>query len=124
MSANASEFDNPLDIFSAIETELSIEPEYYYNGFTENTSFACPYGGAFTFGPSDAGESYSFTDCEYTQGFAITGAGSFNYDTRIFTLETKVSGDKAGALNYISNYNDGSITLTGEYGGETINLSQ
>ncbi|HQX17550.1 MAG TPA: alpha/beta fold hydrolase [Anaerolineales bacterium] len=124
MSANASEFDNPLDIFSAIETELSIEPEYYYNGFTEDTSFACPYGGAFTFGPSDAGESYSFTDCEYTQGFAITGAGSFNYDTRIFTLETKVSGDKAGALNYISNYNDGSITLTGEYGGETINLSQ
>ena len=56
--------------------------------------------------------------------FAITGDGSFNYDTRILTFNAKVSGDKTGTLTYTSNYNDGSATLTGEYGGETIDLSR
>ena len=124
MSPKASEYDNPLDIFSAIDTELSIEPEYYYNGFTEDTSFACPYGGSFTFGPSDAGEKYTYDKCQFTKGFAITGAGGFDYNARLLTFEAKVSGDKTGTLTYTSNYNDGSATLTGEYGGETIDLSQ
>ena len=124
MSPKASEYDNPLDIFSAIDTELSIEPEYYYNGFTEDTSFACPYGGSFTFGPSDAGEKYTYDKCQFTKGFAITGAGGFDYSARLLTFEAKVSGDKTGTLTYTSNYNDGSATLTGEYGGETIDLSQ
>ncbi|MCC6500926.1 MAG: alpha/beta fold hydrolase [Anaerolineales bacterium] len=124
MPAKASEFDNPLDLFADIETELSLQPEYYYGSFTEDVSFACPFGGAFTFGPGEVGEAYRFTDCEFTQGFAISGVGSFNYDTSVLTFEAQVGGDKTGTLTYTSNYSDGSITVTGEYGGETIDLSQ
>lgn len=124
MHANASDYANPLEIFSAIDAELAIQPEYYYGYFTEDASFACPFGGSFTFGPSDAGEAYSFTDCAFTKGFAITGTGSFDYGTSIFTLETQVSGDKSGALTYSNNYANGSVSVTGEYGGETIDLSQ
>lgn len=124
MLANASDYESPLDVFAAIDLELSIQPEYYYSYFTEDTTFGCSFGGTFTFGPSDAGESYSFTNCEFTEGFAITGTGSFDYNTAIFTLETQVSGDKSGTLTYTSDYSTGSIAVTGEYGGEAIDLSR
>jgi hypothetical protein len=124
MLPKASDYEGPLDVFTAIDLELSIQPEYYYGYFIEDVTFGCSYGGTFTYGPSDVGESYSFTNCEFTDGFAITGTGNFNYDTGIFTLEAQVSGNKGGTLTYTNNYSDGSITLTGEYGGETIDLSQ
>ena len=122
MSEDVSAFADPLEIFSAIDTELSLQPEYYYSYLTEETSFACPYGGSFTFGPSDAGESYRFTGCAFTNGFAITGTGSFDYSTAIFSLDTQVSGVKNGTLTYMSNYRNGTISVSGEYGGETIDL--
>ena len=100
------------------------QPEYYYSYFTEDFSFACPFSGSFTVRPSDAEESYSFTDCAFTNGFAITGTGSFDYGSSIFTLETEVSGAKSGALTYVNDYSTGAISVTGEYGGETIDLSQ
>lgn len=124
MPKDVSTFADPLEIFSAIDIELSVQPEYYYSYFTEDTSFSCPFGGSFTFGPSDSGEAYSFTDCAFTKGFAITGTGSYDYSTSIFTLETQVSGNKSGTLTYVSNYSDGSTSVKGEYGGEAIDLSQ
>jgi pimeloyl-ACP methyl ester carboxylesterase len=124
MPREASEFADPLEIFASIDTELYNTPEYYYSSFTEDTTFACPFGGSFMFGPGGEGEVYSFTDCEFTTGFAITGTGGFDYNTGIFSLETQVSGDKSGSLTYESNYRVGTISVTGEYGGETINLSR
>jgi len=101
-----------------------MQPEYYYSDFTEDVSFACPYGGSFTFGPSNAGESYSFKDCAFTKGFAMTGTGGYDSNSGIFTLETKVSGTKTGTLTYTHDYSKGTSSVTGEYGGETIDLSQ
>jgi len=122
MPEDVSAFADPLEIFSAIDTELSLQPEYYYSYFTEDTTFACPFGGSFTLGPSAAGEAYSFKDCAFTNGFAMTGTGSFDYSSGIFELDTQISGEKSGALTYTSNYRNGRISVSGEYGGETIDL--
>jgi len=124
MPKDVSEFADPLEVFQAIDVELSITPEYYYSYFKEDSTFACPFGGSFTFGPGGAGETYNFTDCEFTQGFAITGTGGFDYNTGVFSLETQVGGDKSGSLTYTSDYSNGSISVTGEYGGESIDLSR
>lgn len=124
MPKDVSEFADPLEVFAAIDVELSIMPEYYYSYFTEDTTFACPFGGSFTFGPSSEGETYSFADCEFTNGFAITGTGSFDYNTGVFLLETQVSGEKSGALTFTNDYSSGSLSVTGDYGGETIDLSR
>jgi len=124
MPGDVSEFSDPLEIFYAIDNELTNQPEYYYSYFDKDTAFACPFGGSFTFGPSDAGESYNFSNCEFTKGFAITGTGGFDYNASILTLEAQVSGAKSGTLTYISNYGEGSISVTGDYGGESIDLSQ
>jgi hypothetical protein len=85
---------------------------------------ACPLGGSFTFGPSDAGEEYTFEDCSYLKGFTLNGSGGFDYGTGLFSIEAEVSGDKSGTLTYTRNARDGGITVNGEYGGETVDLQQ
>ena len=121
---NASDYADPLEVFSAIDNEIQLQPEYFYSYWEEDTSIACPYGGSFTFGPSEAGESYSFEECAYTKGFALSGTGGYDYGNGLFTIEAQVSGDKSGTLTYTYDGNDGSRSVRGEYGGETIDLKQ
>jgi len=120
----ASAYANPLEVMSAIDDEISYLPEYFYGYFEEDVSVACPLGGSFNFGPSDAGEAYTFENCAFTAGFIMTGAGSYDYGEGLFTLEAQVSGDKTGALKYVRDDIEGAISLSGEYGGEPVNLQQ
>jgi hypothetical protein len=120
---NASDYPDPLEIFWAIDGEIQLQPEYFYSYFEEDTPVSCPYGGSFTFGPSDVGKAFTFEDCAYTKGFIMTGSGSYDYDNGLFSIEAEVSGDKAGTLTYTSDANDGTISVSGTYGGETIDLS-
>jgi len=124
MKKNAGDYTDVLETFQAIDGEIQLQPEYFYGYFEEDVTVACPHGGTFTFGPGDAGEAYTFENCEYTQGFALSGSGSYNYDTGILTFDTQVSGTKEGNLVYTNNYADGTSSVTGEYGGEQIDLSQ
>ncbi len=124
MKKNAGDYTDVLETFQAIDGEIQLQPEYFYGYFEEDVTVACPHGGTFTFGPGDTGEAYTFENCEYTQGFALSGSGSYNYDTGILTFDTQVSGTKEGNLVYTNNYADGTSSVTGEYGGEQIDLSQ
>jgi pimeloyl-ACP methyl ester carboxylesterase len=124
MPKDVSEFENPLDIFNALEIELYYQPEYFYSSFTEEVSYACPYGGSFTFVPGGEGETYSYQDCAYTNGFTITGEGSFDYNTGIMTLNAEIGGVKTGTLTYTIDYTTGTSSVTGEYGGEAVDLSE
>ena len=119
----ASDYPDPLEIFWAIDGEILLQPEYFYSTFEGDTSVACPFGGSFTFGPNEIGEAFTFEGCAYTQGFALTGSGGYDYENGLFTIDAQVSGDKSGMLTYTSNASDGSISVTGTYGGETIDLS-
>jgi hypothetical protein len=122
ISPNASDYADPLEIFWAIDNEIQLQPEYFYGRFEEAESVACPFGGSFTFGPGEAGEAYAFENCAYTGGFILTGSGLYDYGASLFTIEAQVSGDKSGALTYTRDDNEGSLSVTGEYGGETIDL--
>jgi pimeloyl-ACP methyl ester carboxylesterase len=121
---NASDYADPLEIFWAIDGELQLQPEYFYSSFEEDVSVACPFGGSFTFGPTELGEAYTFENCAYTDGFSLTGSGSYDYSAGLFSIEAEVSGDESGTLTYTRDDNDGSISVTGEYGGEVIELRQ
>ncbi|CAG0992424.1 partial Carboxylesterase A, partial [Anaerolineales bacterium] len=121
---NAGDYADVLGTFQAIDTEIQLQPEYFYGLFTEDVSVACTFGGSFTFGPGDAGEAYTFDKCEYVKGFALTGSGSYDYDTSIITYDTQVTGVKEGSLVYTDDLANGTFSVKGEYGGETIDLSQ
>lgn len=124
MQANASNYADPLEIFWAIDSEIQLQPEYFYSYFEEDTPVACPHGGLFTFGPSGIGEAYTFENCAFTRGFALSGTGSYDYGAGLFSIEASVSGDKSGSLTYTRDDNTGGISVTGEYGGETVDLQE
>ena len=124
ISENANDYANPLEIIWAIDNEIRLQPEYYYSSFDEPVSVACPFGGSFTFGPGEAGEAYNFENCAYTNGFILNGSGLYDYGSRLFSIQSDVRGDKSGSLNYIRDANDGSISVSGQYGGEAIDLKR
>ncbi len=122
--ADASEYADAMEAFQSFDAQLQLQPEYFYSYFEEDVTVTCPFGGAFTFGPSDAGEAYTFEKCAYSKGFEVTGTGGYDYSTGISRIEAAVSGLKDGTLTYTRNDADGTYSLQGEYGGETINISQ
>lgn len=119
MPENVSAFSDPADIFLSIVDELNRMPEYYYSMLEEEKSFACPYGGSFTFGPSDEGAAYSFEKCAFTKGFEMTGTGGYNFETGVVSFSATIGGVKTGQLDFSYNWNNGRSTLQGEYGGKS-----
>jgi hypothetical protein len=57
-------------------------------------------------------------------GLALTGTATYNSSLHIFNSTLDVSGAKEGKLSYIYNYETQTATLTGDYGGEAINLTR
>ncbi len=121
---NTGDYANVLETFFAIDSAIQLQPEYFYGYFIEDVAVSCPFGGSFTFGSSDVGEAYTFNNCAYVKDFVLTGSGGYDYETGIMTFDTQVDGAKEGTLVYTNNFTDGAISVTGEYGGETINLSR
>lgn len=119
MPEDVSAFSDPLDIFLATVDEINRTPEYYYSAAEEDESFACPYGGSFTFGPSDNGLAYSYEKCAFTKGFEMTGSGGYNFETDVVSFSAQISGRKTGRLDFSYNWNNGRSTLKGEYGGKS-----
>ena len=121
--ANAADYESPLDALYDVESEITYLPEYYYIISDDIHAVACPYGGTFSFDSDDTSDLYTLTDCAFSEGFVMTGSGSYNYDDGSFTLEVGVTGLKEGTLTYVRDA-DWAIHVTGDYGGETIDLSQ
>jgi hypothetical protein len=53
----------------------------------------------------------------------MTGTGAFDYETAGSMLELAVAGLRPGELVYTRD-GDGATRVTGEYGGESIDLSR
>jgi hypothetical protein len=86
---------------------------------------ACPYGGKFSFELDKKAkiDNLVFTNCEFTKGFVMTGTGDFNIDSGDRSLDVDVTGTKTGHLTFKLVISPQSITVTGNYGGQTINFS-
>lgn len=119
---SAAEFADPLEALASFDDEFYYLPEYYYWDNETPTSLGCPSGGTLAFEASDAGESFALDGCAFSEGFRLTGAGSYDDETSLFTLEVTVSGRTSGALTYTRDA-DGKRHVQGEYGGQEIDLS-
>jgi len=117
----AAEFENPLQALASVDDEIYYLPEYYYWDYTTPTAIACPFGGTLAFESSAAGETFMLTECAFSDGFVMTGNGSYNTDQDLFTLKVSVTGLQEGALTYTRD-GEGTLHVTGMYGGETIDL--
>jgi pimeloyl-ACP methyl ester carboxylesterase len=91
----AAEFEDSLAAFDSAETELYYTPEYYYWDGVTPTSIGCPSGGGtLTFEADDVSTIFTIDQCAFTQGWKMTGTGSYDADLDRFVLEVKVNGVK------------------------------
>jgi hypothetical protein len=118
---NAADFENPLKALDAAYTDIYYLPEYYYWDMTTPTTTGCPFGGILAFVPFDSGNTFTFADCTFSEGFIMTGTGTYNSDEDTFSLDVNVTGLAKGPLHY-SRQSDGSIHVIGTYGDQTIDL--
>lgn len=121
---DVSEFADPLEMLSALDVNLYYLPEVFYGYFQEDETAGCTYGGTYTFGPSEIGDQYVFDQCSMVNGLVMTGSGFYDSEKDIYSFEVDISGAKTGRLIYTYDYGSGTTTVTGEYGGETIDLEQ
>lgn len=112
-----------LEIFSSLDDEVNYLPEYFYWNGEDTNSVGCPNGGTLTFEGTDAGASLSLDSCSFVDGFILTGSGLQDFGEGTFALEVNITGQKEGTLTYTRSA-DWELQVTGEYGGETIDLSQ
>ena len=120
----ASDFDSLIDMIIAIEENLYYLPEFYFGDWEEETVIGCTYGGAYSFGLSPDGVAYAYDHCSMIPGVVLTGTASYNSNLYVFNSTLAVSGEKEGNLSYVYNYQTQTATLTGEYGGESINQTR
>lgn len=119
--ADASAFENPLQALDSAYNEIYYLPEYYYWDYETLTLVGCPYGGTLAFAPSTDGTQFRLSGCAFSKGFSMTGMGAMDADSN-FTLDVTVSGIRDGQLSY-SQDADGNSSLSGEYGGDVIDLA-
>ncbi|MCQ3936785.1 MAG: hypothetical protein DPW18_07025 [Chloroflexi bacterium] len=120
---SVSESANLLEVFYALDNEIYYLPEYYYWDGVESLAVGCAFGGSIAFEGTEPGASFQLDNCSFIEGFVLTGSGSQNFDEDTFTLDVTVTGDRDGTLTYTRS-GDGSLRVTGEYGGEPVDLSE
>jgi pimeloyl-ACP methyl ester carboxylesterase len=120
--SDVSAYADALEVFSAIDLEIQLLPEYYYADFSKAETAACPHGGSFTFGPGGPGEQYRFRDCAFIRGFILNGTGKAENGNSVFTIRAQVSGSKNGSLTYVRDIPKGVATVVGEYDGQRLDL--
>ena len=121
---SVNDFEDPLVMMFALDETLFYMPDVYYNDWTEEKTIACDFGGTITLAPTSSGELHTYNECAMMPGLAVTGSGTFNYETGIFSMTVNITGDKRGELNYSYDYNKGMATVTGEFDGKPVDLSQ
>lgn len=121
---NVNDFEDPLDMMISLDDNFFYLPDVYYNSWSEEQSIGCDFGGTMTFGPSDAGEAYTYDQCAMMRGVILNGTGSFDYNASTFSMDVEISGDKRGSLKYSYNYDTGTATVTGEFDGKPVDITQ
>ncbi len=118
---SAEDFADPLEAMVSVDDAIYYLPEYFYWDLDTPTSVGCPFGGVLTFEPTDTGEAFTIEGCAFSEGFVMSGDGTYNYDTGEFSLQVTVSGLAEGTLTY-TRQDDGSVNVTGEYDGKPVDL--
>ncbi len=114
-------FDTPLQAMDAAYNEIFYLPDYFYWNGANLGLAACSMGGVIGFSSSRGdGDQFRFSDCAFFNGFLMTGVGS--YKEKVFTLDVRINGFENGRLQYTKDA-DGKITVTGEYAGQQVDLS-
>lgn len=120
---SATDFESPLEALASADDEIYYLPEYFSWDYESPIHIGCPFGGMLSVEAADQGEKFTLESCAFSDGFAMTGQGIYNYDEGVFVLKVLVSGIADGMLTYTRDA-DYQLSVTGTYDGAEVNLSE
>ncbi len=109
--------DDPLATMASIESQLLNNVEYS-SWFADDTlEFGCDFGGTVAYEPTDNGTAIELDDCEFTDGYPITGAGLIDDEIGGVTLDVATP---SGSVAYDSTGN--APTVSGDWNGTAVTV--
>jgi pimeloyl-ACP methyl ester carboxylesterase len=120
-----AEMADPFAVARAVDIELyQFIPLTYWDGL-DPLALGCPFGGAMTAASETWGTNYSFRDCKFWPGLAISGKGietTLDGDEDGLTLLIKSTEGHSGDLVYTYRTADEAWSLTGTWDGKPATL--
>jgi pimeloyl-ACP methyl ester carboxylesterase len=111
------------DLGHAIETELSVSPDFADWPYSDVLEFSCNHGGRIKAFPTDMGAALQFTGCQMWPGITLYGNGSVDMLSEaqhIFELKLDVLGPTKGHFTYTSDHAAGTSFVTGTLDGKPV----
>jgi len=97
---DVSAFASPLQALQSAETEIYYLPEFWYWDYATLTRVGCPIQGTLQFRAEGDSVLFDLRQCAFTNGFVMTGQGSYESAQDRFRLRVTVSGAQNCELAY------------------------
>jgi pimeloyl-ACP methyl ester carboxylesterase len=96
-AADAGDYASTLDALSAVDDEISYNPDWWYWEGEGTLSFGCLHGGTISYTASDTEYDLELDDCAFSQGLALSGTGVIHED---YTIDLDLTTAGGSALTY------------------------
>jgi pimeloyl-ACP methyl ester carboxylesterase len=108
-AADAGDYASTLDALSAVDDEISNNPDWWYWSGEGSLAFGCLYGGSITYTARDLEYDLDLDACAFSEGLALTGTGVIH---EAFNLDLEVQSAGGSPLRY-AREESGERTATG-----------
>lgn len=112
----ASDFEDAMDAMTSLENEIDADPLYTYWNLPGQFSIGCRYRGHIDIAVADDGDAFTFADCEFARGMAVTGSGGYDPGRDEVTLDVSFAG---GRLRYTSG---AAKKVSGVFRNQTVDI--
>lgn len=103
---------NVAEVLTRFDQNRESAPQYLYWDVVTPFAMGCDFGGTVSYEAADAGEMMTFDACGFVPNVFVTGTGTLDYDTGIFTLNATLSGELSGDVVF---------TRVGLYATDAVN---
>lgn len=97
---DAAAFKTLVAAFVSAETEINYLPEYWYWDFAGPARAGCPVSGWLKFRPLNNGVEFTLDHCAFSNGFVMTGGGTYHFGRDRMTLNVDVTGYQTCTLHF------------------------
>lgn len=122
---SAAAYPNAAVALNVFFVETFYTPAFLLSDLAAPFEAGCTVAGRTLYTPVQDGEviRYNFDACTFSEGFSVTGTGSYDTVNGIIEMDVTVSGDSEGSLQFTRNLGLGTITVSGTLDGEPVDIS-
>lgn len=111
-----TDYPSALSLMRSMDDQIRNTDDYAYRLENDPLTAGCDHGGSITYTPTDKGTDVALSGCAFTPDLPLTGTGVIDDDAGTFRLDVTSASDH---LSY-TRAADGSVRVTGTYGGRKV----